>query len=209
MPWVPSRPRPTTSLPPGLPYCHRVYSVLHRHRLRGIISVVTVPSYMNSKSILSILLVLSLAEISSGCGQAIQATNDDAKRKEEYTACVKIQAEIAGLDAEIRLRIDRLYDVKWRMKAFGSVGHDLYKQMLEDDEKIIQARVKRANAVYRAQQVGENCYTPLDSWDAIISKNDCLRPEREDKFPDGFGLVDRAGCEAQYQKDLNKSLNTK
>ena len=152
---------------------------------------------MSSTPILSVFLVGLFTLGGGGCGTSVKATNPDPQFVEGTASCVRIQAEIAGLDEEIRLRLDRAYDVKRRMKVFGGVGTELYKQVVADDEKIIQARAKRAEATYRAQQVNSvSCDIPRDLWDATIAEYDCIQPIRDS---DGYDLF-MGTCEAEYNE---------
>src|SRR5438128_1538487 len=119
----------------------------------------------------SLLFLASMMLMLNSCEDRWELVHN-AERKAE---CIKLQAQIKALDKEIELRLNDRYDIKWRGQAVG-IATPLYNRMLEHGEKIIQARVRRAELYYLAQQIKNlPCTVSGDLWELTISKMDALR----------------------------------
>src|ERR1041385_5216961 len=93
-----------------------------------------------------LFLVATLVSFSIGCDQPALSKRGPAADAEgkDRAECNNLKAQIVGLDKEIELRLSEKYNIKRRGQAFGRIGPQLYQRMLEHEEKIIQARSKRA-----------------------------------------------------------------
>ena len=153
------------------------------------------------------LFVAALALGGVGCESLEQSKEQSIPDPDNHwlNTCNEFKAQVAGVDEEIRLRLWRIYDVKWKGKVFGGVGPALIDQMRKDEEAIIQARAKRAASEYRASnflpppQTQGRCAVNPDEWDSYVVRSlGCIRPVRAQNA-DGY-VLDLSACPDEQKK---------
>ena len=141
---------------------------------------------------------LCVCLLGTGCDKVSRSLSIETKTETggpNITAtCAGLLSETAGLDKEIEERISSLYDIKWRLQAFGSIGKELYARMLDQEERLIRARSKREELYSRGGYAG--CDVHDDTSDCSETGFfACVRGVRDGTKPDGYNLDDR-GCKA-------------
>jgi hypothetical protein len=86
-----------------------------------------------------------------------------------------LKAELTVIDKEIELRIDEEYDIKWDLEARHGVRPERYRQMLDDQNRIIELRAKRAGLAYTLANIPGYSYVRDDS-EFTIGANEILKP---------------------------------
>jgi hypothetical protein len=105
-------------------------------------------------------------------------------------SCSDLEAKIGGIDVEIKLHYDEVYDVRWRAQAFGLLGASLFDNAERHKNEIIKLRGQRGE-LYRLGQ-SEKCirFVGDDRWDNYTKLLDRVKAVRDSSQPHGYSVVD-------------------
>jgi hypothetical protein len=134
------------------------------------------------------------AIVGVACQEAPREPPLDANgRSEAGRQCDDINAQIEGIDTEIRLRYDQVFDVKYRGQAFGAIGLDLIKAAQKHTEEIVKLRRQRAELYYRVKSPSTGCSGWLpsptdDRWEDYVIRSDKWKGVRDPSAPEGYSV---------------------